>query len=371
MDFLELNNSNLGFTKSLKPFQKCKVESALNTLYRMHIKDNSYILKGKDFIIYRMFQCGYATYINENEQHYKRDGTLTKPKNIYGIGNNEGYIKTTKTLYKFALYLKKNFKTIEDIKIYLKQEQEEKIKEQQEEKEKKLKEQQVLEKNKNKENQFKSWLDNQILNFKDNGKLELAKDMFLNESNSYNESYLKKLIILTLNIDNPKCKEALKRVLWNGNKTSKKVFYCLTGIKLPLTDKGTYTILNNVSSKDYKGIQEYKKRQQHNKDMRSYYKLVRDKQDINKTSFKLSKGEYLKWQGLDLFIEKCGGVYSITEGKTGVLLIGSEKTRKKLKGELKNLKSHLEEIKKQINNSINSYGLSPLYKVDELKEQEG
>ena len=68
--------------------------------------------------------------------------------------------------------------------------------------------------------------------------------------------------ILTLidNIDNDLCKDTLMNWLHNGNRASIKVFECITGLKLPKSNKERREYLRGLSKSNYIESVEFKPR---------------------------------------------------------------------------------------------------------------
>lgn len=361
---MKLNNTFLGFTDNLKPMQKSKVETCLNKL----IRSEGIIYTNKDFTLTRL-QEGYTLTIEENETHYSRKlDDYTKPRTLYHMelreenGKFNSSYTIEKTLYNFALYLQENnLINEENINNYMaleatKIEAEEKAIQDQE-----LKEKQENELQEQKEQEFKNWLSAEAEKYNNVEKIALSKEIWLGELNEYHESYVNPLLVLIDNINNPLCREALKKRLWNGNKASKKVFSCVTGIILPSTDKGTMEILETIKSEDYTSMLGYKKRKEAGEvPQEIFYKLF----TIPEVVFKECYGEPIKKYGLNMFLCKEKNGYSISDLKSGIMI-----TNGNTKEELFNsLKSTIERIGiKGLNNSLNNfvekYGVSPRYKV--------
>lgn len=359
---MKLTNTYLGFTRNFTPMQKTKVE----TLLDKYIRSEGIIYTNKDFILTRL-QEGYSPVMQENYSYYSSKlQDYTKSKTRYTLQLKEE--KTTslyeieKTLYNFALYLQENnLLNEENINRVITQEVTEAEAERKAIEEKELKERQEKERQEQEQKNFENWIDREVETFQDIEKFSLAKNIFLSELNQYNEYSLKKFIVLIYNIDNPKCREELVSWLHVGNKTSKKVFYHLTGIKLPTTDKETKEILRNTILNDFTGSIEYKKRKERGEAQQDiFYKLI----TIPEVNFQECYGEYVKKYDLELFICKEVHKYTISHIASGILLTSGE-TKEELFNNLKSAIDNMgiETIKNRLNEFMEKYGSSPKVKA--------
>jgi len=368
---INLQNTFLGFTDTFTPLQKSKVSSTLDT----QIKHNNVIMPKKQFIYLKLNE-GYTPHIKEDISYYSRKlQDYTKPKSEYRLSNSEGsYYSITKTEYNFAVYIIQNdFLDVVKAKQYIDAEQIKLDQLAQIEFDKKQQEKINKENLQQQKQEFDNWLSEQAENYSDNTKLDIAKSIFEFEQGDYNELYLCKLLVTIDNIDILACKEKLKNSLYSHNKTSKKVFYYVTGIKLPATDKGTFEILDSLTVSSYQGIIPYKKKQSKtsNNDTQSiapitpktetFYKLIRKHSDYH---FKSVTGLPVTKYDLEMFItqDEYGG-YQLSESKSGVLIVANVSTKKELMSKLKSLMDQygIEYAKKLIQESIDKYGISPKY----------
>lgn len=359
---MKLDNTYLGFTEKNTPMQKAKIEKILNK----QIRSEGVIYSNKEFVLTRL-QEDYSLEVEENCTHYSRRlDDYTKPITEYRLERKEkeGYISTykiEKTLYNFGLYLQENnLLKEENINNYIVLETA-KIKAIEKAiKGKKLKEEQEKELQEQKEKEFKMWLESEAINYRDASKIQLAKDIFLGELNQYNEIPTNCLLVLIDQIEDPRCREELKRRLHNGNTTSKKVFFYITGIKLPSNDKGTVEILNTITKEKYTGMLQYKKTLKEGEEI--FYKLF----VVPKIIFVECYGEYLNNEyGLDLFIcKEYGTSYNISSIESGCR-IASGNTKEEALKDLKEIieLNGLDIIKNHINDSIERYGTSPRSKA--------
>jgi len=368
---INLQSTYLGFTDSITPLQKSKVQTTLDT----QIKHNNVIMPKKQFI-YNKLQEGYTPYIEEDVSYYSRKlQDYTKPKTEYRLDNQKGsYYDITKTEYNFAVYIiENNFLDTVKAKQYIDAEQTKLAQLAQIEFDRKQQEKQHKELLQQQKQEFDLWLSEQANNYSDNIKLDLAKSIFLDCQGDYNELYLCKLLVTIDNIDILACKEKLKSSLYSHNKTSKKVFYYVTGIKLPSTDKGTFEILDGLTLSSYQGIIPYKKKQSktNNNDTQSitpitpitetFYKLIRRNSSYH---FESVTGLPVTKYDLEMFVTQDEyGYYQLSESKSGVLIIANVSTKKELMSKLKSLIDQygIEYAKRLIQDSIDKYGISPKY----------
>ena len=158
------------------------------------------------------------------------------------------------------------------------------------------------------------------------------------------------------------CKYKLENWLHTGNTASKKLFYHITGVKLPVTNKGTVETIDGLTLSDYQGIIPYKKRKL-NKDIitDTFYRLVTKYPDYH---FETVIGESITKYGLDMFIVNVNNQYQLLESKGGNLLVSKVNTKTELMNKLKSLVDHygIEYINKLIQDSIDKFGISPKYK---------
>lgn len=363
---MNIKNTYFGFTDKLKPMQKQRIEDNLNGLIRY----NDEVMTKKEYLYKKLLEGGIPKIIEDVTYWSRKLQEYTKPKTEYHLNNlNNTYNDITKTEYDYAKYLIENdfikeekainFITEEQLKL----EQKKKQQEEQEAKEKAEKE----EKEKQQED-FKSWLDNEIIQYNNEEKYNIAREIFLDGVGQYSEYQLKKLLVMIENIDNPLCKEKLKEWLHSHNTTSKKVFFHITGIHLPSTDKTTLPLLDIISTKDFTGIIQYKRKiekvEKTEVEQKTFYKYSFDSQE-NKYIFQESRGEYVRKYELDLYITKVNNYYTITEGKTG-LAVGNGNTKKEAYNKLSELieVNTLEGVKERIQNFIDNHGISPLYQKE-------
>jgi hypothetical protein len=343
--------------------QKVKVENTLKELIRI----DDIVMSQKNFILNKMLE-GYKPSLEENYSYYSRKtGEMTKPKTEYRIENNKTnlYYTINKTYYDFANYILENdFLDMQKINSYITAEEDAVKTEEQKQLDLERKEQAEKEAKEQAEKDFSNWLDNQAKNYNSDDKLNLAKEIFLQELGQYNEYSLRKLLILIDNIDNENCRTNLISWLHVGNKTSKKVFYHITGIKLSSIDKETRQILKSVSSSDYTGMIAYKKRKSKSEPtLEKFYKLVGNSDNL---CFEEVLAESINKYGLELFLIKTNSGYNLSEARCGRNLTTGN-TKEQIFEQLESfINDHgIDKINSIINESVNKYGLSPRYQTVE------
>ena len=332
---MNIKDTYLGFTDNMKPMQKSRTEKTLDN----SIRHNDNVITNKEFILIKL-QEGSTPGIEEDYSYYSRKlQDYTKPKTDYRLKDQDGsFYHITKTEYNYALYLlENNFLDEQKVKEFIVAENnrllqiaQDELNHKQQEKERK----ETLEREKQ---EFDNWLNEQAENYNNNDKFDITKSIFLDVQGQYNELMLCKFLVLIENIDNPMCKDMLKSWLHTHNTTSKKVFYHMTGIKLPSTDKGAMPLLDNLSTTNFQGIVPYIKKQLNvtkvNKEVitDTFYKLIRKPEP----HYEEVIGTPISKYGLDMFItQDANGVYNISEAKSG-LLITNASTKTELMKKLK------------------------------------
>lgn len=246
---INIKNTYFGFTENMSPMQAARVKKSLDKLIRY----NGEVMTKKEYI-YKKLKEGVKPSYQENYSYYSsKTKTMTKPKTLYKLqwteinhlGNeNIVFNEISKTEYEFACYLIENgFLDVSTAQRYIASEQEQKELQEKKEREERERVQQE-------ENEFNEWLKEQALSYNNTRNIKIAQAEFVKDHGRENPR-VTLLLALIDNIDNPKCKERLKEWLHYRNKTSKKVFHLVTGIKLPNTDKETMALLDTITKSDY------------------------------------------------------------------------------------------------------------------------
>jgi len=353
---MNIKDTYLGFTDNLKPMQKVRAEKTLDNLIRY----NGNIITNKEFILIKL-QEGLIPCIEEDYSYYSRklQGN-TKSKTDYRLKDQNGsFYHITKTEYNYALYLlENNFLNEQKVKEFIVAENNRLLQVAQDEFNHKQREKERKETLEKEKQEFDNWLIEQVNNYNKNEKLDIAKSIFLDTQGQYNELMLCKFLVLIENIENQMCKDMLKSWLHTHNTISKKVFYHITGIKLPSTDKGTMPLLDSLSTADYQGIIPYTKKQSKVKKevtTDTFYKLIRKPEPHYEEVIGIPISKY----GLDIFITQYSdGTYQLSEAKSGMLMTDAD-TKKKLMDKLKDIVNlhGVEKINRMIQEQIDNGGI--------------
>jgi len=363
---INIKDTYLGFTDNLKPMQKVRAEKTLDNLIRC----NGNVITNKEFILIKL-QEGLIPSIEEDYSYYSSKLRCdTKPRTDYRLKDQDGsFYHITKTEYDYANYLlENNFLDEQKVKEFIVAENNRLLQIAQDEFNQRQQEKEHKETLEREKQEYDNWLTEQAENYNNNDKLDIAKSIFLDTQGQYNELMLCKFLVLIENIDNPMCKDMLKSWLHTNNPISKKVFYHMTCIKLPSTDKETIPLLNSLSTADYQGIVPYTKKQSNVTKVKkevitdTFYKLIRKPEPHYEEVIGVPISKY----GLDMFItQDANGTYYISEAKSGLLIINAS-TKVELMKKLKNtIDMHgIEKINQMIQDNINKVGIgiSPKYK---------
>lgn len=193
--------------------------------------------------------------------------------------------------------------------------------------------------------------------YNDINKLNLAKSIHESILGNYYERSARITLVLIDNFDNEDFKEMLISNLHLHNKASRKLFECVTGIKLSKTYKETIELLNSISSNDFVGMKEYKQRKLKEIQLNKFYKRISPTDKI------ILEGEKIIYNGLTLFLIKEKDIYTFYELRSGLALMHGLNTKKESIKLLKEKMTEVntEKIKNQIEKAIIKYG-------EELKE---
>lgn len=372
---LKLKETYLGFTDQFPAMKKAKVENTLDKLTRynglsLEQEKDVITLARKEFILLCL-QLGYKPVVEKGVTRWsKRLQDYTKPKIEYNLKKwmeQEHYTSTwtiTKTEYDFACYLiEKGFTDSTKVLSFMEVEQAKKQAEEYAriEAERQAKEQK--EKKKQEQEQFKNWLNEQAEAYNDHEKLALQKEIFLAEIGSFGGNSIK-LLVLIDNFDDPQCKAKLKDWLSYYNTASLKTFFHITGINLGKTDKEIQVRLDNISSKDFTGMIQFKARkkaEQKEQNLETFYIYTFDSVK-NGYEFQEVLAEPFSKYGLDMFIQKSNNTLRMSESRTG-LLIARGSTKTEMFDELKkNIdRIGIDNLNEQIEQHIKNHGISPKY----------
>lgn len=310
--------TDLGYTRNMKEITRGKVLKTLNKLIRYENK----VMNRIEFIASILVK-GYEPKVIKNYRTYSQKlKDYTKARTQCVMSKDSSIHEITKTEYDFAIWMiENNLVTENNIKDY-------EIKEENIVLSKLAKEKEELEKIEQERHEkmqdnikFEKWLEEQAKEYLDkkDARIDAMTTIYNDNGLSMSINFIK-IIVCIDNIDNIKCKSKLKEVLHTGNQTSKKVFYYMSGIKLPNTNKGTYDLINGLKKDDIKSCVPYKKKN---------IKNDKDFKDTQEFYIKKGTGVYEKVDGIlfknkynmNLFINKAPlGNYCISHIDTGLTI---------------------------------------------------
>ena len=182
-----------------------------------------------------------------------------------------------------------------------------------------------------------------------------AKNIFMDELGNFRNRQIQ-LLVLIDNFDNPRCREKLNDWLSYYNTASLKTFYHITGIKLGKTNKAIQEKLNTITSKDFTGLIEYKKKPIPG-GYKKFYKM------ISNVGFEKAYGQYVRLKDFDLYLTINNGLYSLTEGKSGVIVAQGYSKDEAISAFNNNIDDNMNMIKERLEELIGKNGLSPLHET--------
>lgn len=293
-NILAKNNSYLGFTDNMKAMERGRVEKVLARKIRYK---NLGVMERRDHIL--------NSIIAECEPFSYEDN-----KTCYGISVEKGssiFYSITKNEYDFAVYLLNNGFTTESAVIdRIDAEIKERRRIAGESEEAARKESERIKKEAEEKKTFDEWVKSELENI-DSEKKALIEQIF---DDAYGERFDhagRKIqwnysaVVYIDNFDNPRCKEMLHQFLDTRNKGTRKYFECVTGLKLPKTNKETRTFIDGITSADLKEPKPYKKRKQpKEKELETFY--IAEVGKDGKSEFRAVEGEKLDKYDLHLFI---------------------------------------------------------------------
>lgn len=144
MTNININNTYLGFTNDKKPMQAARVEKSLDLYWRLECGTFS-----RKQIVFDLLQEGRLPQIEKDYSYYSaRIDGYTKPKTLYKLEDMDtgSYLEVNKTLHDFAIYIIENgFLNIEKVNQFIKNEQIELQRIEDEEKQKEEEQKQIQE----------------------------------------------------------------------------------------------------------------------------------------------------------------------------------------------------------------------------------
>lgn len=174
------------------------------------------------------------------------------------------------------------------------------------------------------------------------------------------------LLVCIDNIEKVLCREELQARLHTGNRASRKVFQCVTGLKLPNTNRDTMAFLDSVQKSDYQDAVEYKTRKKPEKqpeaEKEKFYVLMGTEK--GEREYVPAMGSKIEKHGVEMFIhETPDGKIAISSIKCGLRMATGKSKTEAIK-EMKELfkKMDIDTINSRIDEITSYYGVSPYLK---------
>lgn len=354
---LENNGSYLGFTDNKTALQKAKIESCLDKVFRY----SNGIMARKDAILYGLRNGKKPEVADE----VRGNGTVKKS---YRMAWDNLYNDITKTEYDFCIYLiEHDLVSEESVNAFIEAENKEKeraAEEQRKVEEAARKEEERAEVEKE---EFKIWLAETSKMYNGTTRGNLVERIYLDVYGEFRFPLRAfELLVCIDNIEKSLCREELKARLHTGNKASRKVFQCVTGLKLPNTNRDTMAFLDSVQKSDYQDAVEYKTRKKPEKqpetEKEKFYVLMSTEK--GKKEYVPAMGSKIEKHGVEMFIhETPDGKIAISSIKCGLRMATGKSKTEAIK-EMKELfkKMDIDTINSRIDEITSYYGVSPYLK---------
>ena len=353
---LENNKTYLGFTNDKTSLQAGKIEKCLDVVFRY----SDGIMARKDAMLLGL-RKGKLPVIAE--EHCGE-----KVKKSYRLEWDNFFNEITKTEYDFCVYLVENdLVTEEKVNEYINRENEEHEKVAEAERVASEEARIAKEKAEKERADFRKWLQEKARNYHYSTWMDIQEKIFLSLYGEFaypERAY--ELLVCIENIDKPLCREELKARLHTDNKASRKTFMCVTGLKLPNTNKETMEFLDILQVSNYAGTKEFKERKKpEEKEIMKENFFILEGSYTSGYQYKQILGELIKEHDIEFFIHKTpDNKIGISSVECGLKIVtGNTKTEaiKALK-RIINEKGN-ETVKKCINDAVVKFGKSP-YKTD-------
>lgn len=354
-NILAKNDSYLGFTDKMTAMQRGRVEKVLTRKIRY---DGGKVQERRDHILDLILkECDVFTYEDS--------------KICYGIRaekDSNSFYKITKNEYDFGMYLIENgLNTEKSVIAKIDAEAEERKRIAEENAEAERIEREAAQRKIEEEKAFKAWIKEELEHYPDDEKKALHSQIFTDIYGTIREWNHTSLVLID-HFDDTRCKKELHQYLETHNKGTRKYFECVTGLKLPKTNKETRAFIDSITTADFKEPKPYKKRKQpKEKELEVFY--IAEMDENGKSNFVAVQGERLEKYGLHLFfhtVKESHGSYTVD--RVGIsskdcgyrLVLADTKTEalNKLKEAVD--KNGKEKILELIGNIGESKGWSPL-----------
>ena len=371
---LENNNSFLGFTDNRTALQAGKIEKILTKKFNY----DGIIMERRDAMLMDLRAGKTPDMVEENVNGKKKKSY--RLNFIIAGGMFDGakvFNEITKTEYDFCLYLIENDLVSEErVDAYIKAENEKAKAAIQAEEEARKAEEEAEAKEEAENEAFRAWLRSSAEMYEGTTKANLLEGVYIDKYGEFNfarryAAY--ELLVCIDNIENERCRHQLMKRLITRNKASRKVFECVTGLKLPKNNKETQEFLNNVQKSDYKEMIPYKARSKNEKpeeaqdeaqdyNLKVFYILEFDPQDNErKPEYHRILAEPITKKGFDCFIhEMPDGRFGISSVECGMRLADGDTKQEAIKA-LKRAINKVGDVKlrKHIQEAVKRFGASP------------
>ena len=341
MGILEENDSYLGF----------HVGTTQRRILKGKIKYNNEVMEERDFIIVKIFDEDFVP-----EVKYKNK------MNNYMLTKGSLFVDINKTLYRFAEYVFENFFTIEDVERRAKEEKKIREDEAKQAEFARIKVEKQREEEQRIEAEHNNFVNKSAAEYPENEKLATAREIWKYYHPEIDlEFALRKLLVLIDNIDDPLCKNDLVARLHIDNKASRKIFECVTGLKLPATLGDTKLYMINMDSSKYKEPIEFKPRAKAEPKEQEVFYIAKTIKNGN-VDFVPVQGERLEKYGLKMFVHKTDDEWSASSQTTGCKLASGKTKTEMLDNLAKTVKNFTVcKIREAENVFTDKYGWSPLF----------
>ena len=368
------NNSFLGFTDNRTALQAGKIEKCLSKAFRY----NGVVMERRDKMLQDL-RNGKEPKIAEETVN----GKTKKSYRVYStikdgeFAGTRVFSEITKTEYDFCMYLIKNDLVSEKrVNAYIEEEKQRK-------EEKEVAERQAEEAAREEEEkqaaelaEFETWAKSMAEMYSGTSNASTMEKIFIDKLGEFkNPIGAFKLLVYIDNIDShPLCRKKLKERLYTGNKASRKTFECVTGLKLPKSNKETRSFIDNLHKADYQEMNDYKvknaKEDKVNKELdtnkQEFYILEGTTENgEKKATYKKVLGERIVKRGFECFIrEMPDGRFAVSSTECGVKLATGNTKAEAIK-ELKKVISRVGDtkIREKIKEFVTVFGASPAYNI--------
>ena len=286
----------LGFLDDKAPRRAGQIKKVLTK----NVRIGREVMEKRDNILYLVLG-GSQTYSNENYGSY----------GIYVSGNSGIFYDITKTEWEFANYLIDAGLTTEEV---INDKVQAELRKRKREADKARKAKEDAERKRIEEVEFMRWLDDKALTYEPNNRAKLQDEIFADIYGDI-QPFQRRSLVLIDHFDDPVCKGHLCPYLITQNKGTRKLFECLTGLKLPKTNKETQEFIAGITSADFKDPIPYKKRRQpKEKELERFYTA---RNGVNGTEYDQVMGKGFRKYGMNLFFHEKDCLTIISNSDTG------------------------------------------------------